>query len=418
MYDEYKITCRVNNQITLTKQRVTRKKEPIYLSPETRKLSHDTINRLIVRRATLDGLDSYYDSVSRSVKVIPSPPPLDLIKQFQQTEEPMRRAKVKSLRGYGDRPNVSYFTHKSGQKVRECGAAIDILCNGDPKKCRVVTLTLPSSGHEAYDALSRYSGYATNRLFQVIRRSEYHAHCYWFYVWEYQKRGALHLHICLFHEEPEVSERLGEEIISQWRILLCDIRRLSGVNLLFSKGFNREVALCDMQCLNQSMYFGCGAYFSKYASKTATANPSMGDAESINNSLLCKKYPVSRFWGSSSNLKRLVRENSLSFKKEDLCLEEIDEMECDVLSVLFPLTTVQVESFCFKKEIEVHEGKLTVCEGESIVIYLDSGSYQIFLRYMKSTYGGASSSAIIGRGKRTLQGLQTENVSFFGCENW
>lgn len=413
MYNEYKIVCRPNNQVTLTKQRVTKKREPIFLSPETHKLSHDTINRLIVRRATLDGRDTYYDKVSRSVRVIPSVPPLDLTKRFQQTITPLRQSKPKSLRGYGERPNVSYFTHKSGQKVRECGAIVDMLCNGDPSKCRVITLTLPASGHDAYDALSRYSGYASNRLFQVIRRSEYHENLYWFYVWEYQRRGALHLHICLFHENREISESLGNELVSKWRDVLRDISGESGINLLFSKGFNREIALCDMQSINQAMYFGCGAYFSKYASKTATANPNLGDSESVKHSVFCKKYPVSRFWGSSLNIKRMIRGNSLSFKKEDLQIEEIEDIESSTVQVLSLLNTVQIESFSFKKEIEVNGGKLTICEGESTVVYLTPESYQKFLSYMNGTHGRESSSALLGRGKRSLLGLLHSSHEFF-----
>lgn len=413
MYNEYKIVCRPNNQVTLTKQRVTKKRESIYLSPENHKLSQDTINRLIVRRATLEGQDTYYDRASRSVRVVRSTSPLDLTKQFQQTITPLRQPKPKSLRGYGDRPNVSYFTHKSGQKVRECGAIVDMLCQGDPAKCRVITLTLPASGHDAYDTISRYSSYATNRLFQVIRRDEHHAQLHWFYVWEYQKRGALHLHICLFHETREISQRIGDELVSKWRDVLCDIGRLSGCNLLFSKGFNREVALCDMQSINQEMYFGCGAYFSKYASKTAASQGSVGTAKSRELRALCQKYPVSRFWGSSQNLKVLVRENSLSFKKEDLQTEEIEDMESEVCRVLSLLHTVQIESFSFKKEIEVGGGKLTICEGESTVVYLKPESYQAFLRYVNSTHGGENSSALLGRGKRSLLGLRHSAHKYF-----
>lgn len=414
MYNEYKIVCRPNNQVTLTKQRITKKREPIYLSPETHKLSHDTINRLIVRRATLDGRDTYYDKVSRSVRVVPPVPSLDLTERFQQVDMPLRQSKPRNLRGYGDRPNVTYFTHRSGQKVRECGAVIDMLCNGDPSKCRVITLTLPASGHEAYDALSRYSGYATNRLFQVIRRNDSHAELYWFYVWEYQSRGALHLHLCLFHEDGKVSKGIGDEIVSKWRDVLRDISRKSGVNLLFSKGFNRDVALCDMQSINQQMYFGCGAYFSKYASKTASANPCMGEPESVKRSALCKKYPVSRFWGSSQNIKRMVRENSLSFKKEDLQTEDIEEMEYETVQILSLLRTVQIESFSFKKEIEVNGGKLTICEGESTVVYLTPESYQKFLSYMNGRHGKENSSALLGRGKRSILGLRHSEHDLFG----
>lgn len=413
MYNEYKIVCRPNNQVTLTKQWVTKKREPIFLSPEIHKLSHDTINRLIVRRATLEGRDTYYDRVSRSVKILPPPPPLDLIKQFQQTITPVRHTKPKSLRGYGDRPNVSYFTHKSGQKVRECGAIIDMLCNGDPSKCRVITLTLPASGHEAYDALSRYSGYATNRLFQVVRREKDNASLHWFYVWEYQKRGALHLHICLYHQEGSVSREIGEKLLTAWRSVLCDISGRCGIDLLFSRGFGRRVALCDMQSLNQTMHFGCGAYFSKYASKTAGSRGYTDSSEGREIRENCERYPVSRFWGSSQNLKVLVRENSLSFKKEDLQREEVEDMESETLRVLSLLQTTQVQSFSFKKEVEVAGGKLTVCEGESTVIYLNPESYQVFLRYVNSTHGGENSSALSGRGKRSLLGLRHSAHKYF-----
>jgi hypothetical protein len=317
--------------------------------------------------------------------------------KFQQPQPIDQEDKKPEKNGYGLKPKLRNFSHKAGQKLRECGAAIDILCEGSVEKCRVITLTLPSSETAAYTAMSEWSGYITNRLLQIIRREKddrYH----WFYVWEHQRRGALHLHLCLYHEESEQSDKLGQRIVSKWRDILCDVSRLSNVDLLYAKGFGRRVESHEMQSLNQQMHKGCGAYFSKYAGKTSSARSekNVDGIDTIN----ARKYPPSSFWGRSQNLARLCEAHSFCFRYEGAHPHESEALQEEALNLLSQFDIVMNRSFSFKKEIELKgNGMLTIAEGESLIFYLSPEDYAKALDIFVFMYSGRATSAIPERSK-------------------
>lgn len=407
---DFKISLRVNNQITVTRQRLTRKSEPFFLARENDNHSHIPIATLLTRYAERNGIDSYYSSTERSTVLlskindskrfpcgIPSDLLLDLTNRFQHTKKPDGSNENKTKKGYGTRPTVKNFSAKSGQKLRECGAAIDILCAGSPSLCRVITLTLPSSGKAAFTALSDWSGYATNRLLQIVRRQK-DDRFHWFYCVEHQKRGALHWHICLYHEDPAISREIGNAMVSKWADILRDIGTFCNLDLLYSKGFGRTVKTSEMQSLNQEMRKGCGAYFSKYAAKTSQATK-LGDLED-SNTINARLYPPSSFWGRSQNLGRLCQSNSFLYRFEGICGYESQSLRDDVMDMLQDFAIVMTNSFSFKKEIDSHGGRLTVCEGETDIFYLSPADYVKFLSLCRSRFGKSASSAIPERARR------------------
>lgn len=366
MLPDFKLSVRANNQVTLTLQNSIKRDKRYENNVNKGRISKASITRFVRREAAKCDLNTYYsNSLKHECMATPSPNllplSLDLINRFQHAKKLQTREKL----GYGKSPEIKYFSHRAGQKIRECGAIIDRLCGEKTDKCRVVTLTLPSSEKSAYKALSDYSGYATNRLFQIIRRDYSLAH--WFYVWEHQKRGALHLHICVYHQDPKTSEEIGQKLCAKWRDILGDISEESGVDLLFSRGFNRKCELSDMQLDNQAMRLGCGAYFSKYASKNS------GKFSDDINSINARKYPPSSFWGRSRELKRLCDEYSYSFKYEGIDEIESEALHSEALEILSQYKSVLSHSFAFKKEIEMERGNkessLTICEGMSFVFY-------------------------------------------------
>lgn len=252
-------------------------------------------------------------------------PPLDIIRKFQRK---LKMALCVALRFLALRkivyaltyfsqyrvPKARKFSHIAGQKIRECGAAIDILCNGKPSEARVVTLTLPADNTEAFAALAAYSGYAINRLFQPIRR-HFEEISAWFFVWEHQKRGALHLHICIHCGDAKRSQEAGDILVEQWFKVLCDISEQSGVCMFTNKKGNACTIRQFHQNVNQVMEKSCGAYFSKYAGKAS---------QSEENSYVhrfAQIYPPTRFWGSSKVVKNLIKENSFSFNLEENPIE-------------------------------------------------------------------------------------------------
>lgn len=407
---DFKISLRPNNQVTITRQRLTRKGEPFFLPSDNENRSHISVEQLLRRYAEREGIDSYYDSTKRksvllkesyqrigNVTQLSPSLLLDLTNRFQGGKTTVGETEKKLKRGYGLSPTIKDFSYKSGQKLRESGAIIDILCDGNPSLCRVITLTLPATGKDAYTALSNYSGYATNRLLQVIRDTKDEGF-YWFYCVEHQKRGALHYHICLYHEDAALSEKIGAAIVSKWKDVLHRIGEMSGVDLLFSKGFARRVTLNEMQSLNQEMRKGCGAYFSKYASKNSRAK-NVNQSEDIN-AINARLYPPSSFWGRSRNLVQKCKAYSFLYKFEGIENTESESLRMDVLDILVEMDIVSCRSFSFKKEITTCGGSLTVCEGHSETFYLSPADYQKLLGICQERWGHSPSSMIPERARR------------------
>lgn len=402
---KYKISTRINNQVTLTRLDIQDKGSPRYENIVNTKLSQNEINGLIMSDATRRGMNTHKRFYDTKCRVIPkldvakidhdSPNYLDLISKFQQESKPSGGTHQK--RGYGETPRIRNFPVSAGQALRESGAAVDILCEGDVSKCRVITLTLPASGHDAYKCVSDYSAEITNRLLQIIRR-EKNGNFFYFYVIEHQKRGALHWHVCVYHEDKERSRALGEKIVSKWRAILDDIGRKANVDLLFSRGFGRRIESSEMQSINQTMYAGCASYFAKYAGKTIV-HGKQGSEEDIN-CVNAAKYPVSSFWGRSRNLVVICKENSFYFDsigmEEEIEWKYREEME---LLSHYNFASVTEIPFEVKKWIPF-VGEVTIAKGTHTVIYCNKDDYFQILWHLRYKYGDEPSSAIPQRAKK------------------
>ena len=407
MLPDFKITLRPNNQISITRQNTIKSRKRYENITGIDKLQKGCIENYVHRRENQEELKTYYSKALKrdclgvpAIDKLPLPAlPLDLINRFQRDNSNPKRLK----KGYGTTPTIKYFSHKSGQKIRETGVVIDRLCGAQVNKCRVVTLTLPSSDSKAYQAISDYSGYAVNRLFQIVRRDHELAH--WFYVYEHQKRGALHLHICVYHDDPQVSEQIGIALCAKWVEVLQDIGKRSGVNMLFSKGFNRTCEPHEIQLDNQAMRLGCGAYFSKYASKNS------GKFQNDINSINARKYPPSSFWGRSRELAKECERQSFRFSFEGLMEDDAEGFEAEALELLSHSKVVLSHSFGFNKEIELGDefgnGKLTICEGYTQVFYVSPEDYQSLLFHFRFLYKDRKTSNISERSK-VSQSFSTE----------
>lgn len=419
LFNQFKISLRANNQISITRQKLAARREDRYELAVTPSLSQSGKDSLMVRYAKREGarvgrkfyetnLRLYRDPVKVGLTAYQRSL-LDITSKFQRGDVGKEGNEKETKKGYGAMPRIKSFSAKAGQKIRECGGAIDYLCEGDPAKCRVITLTLPSSEVDAFRAISCWSGYATNRLLQIIRRErddEYH----WFYVWEHQKRGALHAHICLYHSDGEKSRMLGEKLVSKWRDILCDIGRLSGVDLLFSRGFRRQVALHEMQSNSQQMRKGCGAYFSKYAAKTSNVRDT-GGIETIN-TRNARLYPPSSFWGRSQNLVKLCNSLSFKWKYEGINGEETESLQAEALEILSQKNIVLHHNFHFKKEIELEgNGSLTIAEGKTEVFYVSPSDYLELLAHFRYIYESRLSCAILERARKK-RGVESMPVGF------
>lgn len=170
-------------------------------------------------------------------------------------------------RGWGGETAPRKFTSKQARLLREGGAVLEYLGR---KNTRFVTLTLPGSTFEALDALERHNAEAANAFNQYLRRHLGTGTALYEYCWEYQQRGALHLHYAIYVPENLEHKFSQEAIRKVWRQILINISRKSGVDLFAIAGggtwrFVPYFPRVDVQACRKSV----GAYLAKYTSKKA-----------------------------------------------------------------------------------------------------------------------------------------------------
>ena len=284
--------------------------------------------------------------------------------------------KILIVSGQYRKHNIKRFGNIQAQHIHECGAAME-MSMGSPEYCHVTTLTLPADTKKAFECLAAYSGYAVNRLFQPIRRD--YADCNkWFFVWEYQKRGALHLHIAHYHHCKIIGAAIGEKILETWHNILCDISENSGICLFTAKQGDRCTLRKNHQHQTQPMRKSVAGYFSKYASKA-------GQKEENNYvRKFSQMYPPSRFWGCSKQIKTIVRENSFhncrdyTEQKDFMCF-----LFVRIHKMINESTVILQKSYSFKKDLTQN---LCVAEGFRNVFYLSPADYQKVLASVRTDF--------------------------------
>lgn len=147
--------------------------------------------------------------------------------------------------GLGNKSRMSPFSKKS---VRAVLAAME-LENGI-ENCIFPTLTLPSVDIAAYEGLARYSAYVCNRLSVIIERyfrPDLFPNMSRCFIWEYQDRGALHLHIAISSLCMDaISLKDFERFLRlKWIEILEDVSRLYVCNC-FVNGSGREWNLWEL----------------------------------------------------------------------------------------------------------------------------------------------------------------------------
>ncbi len=287
---------------------------------------------------------------------------LDLLKKSQYNS--------KKPRPWGSQTKLKEFRYQAGEKIKEGGAIIDRFCKVE--NSTMITLTLPGNNWIAFDALARWSGWVVNRLCQMIRnRTRRLPDPYWFFVWEHQKRGALHMHWCLGWEvEQSIREDLAYRLKDLWFKLLEEISVKENIDLFAQKGFNRthrgnpRIWKWDIQQIHTSV----ASYFAKYCAKNTrlsqsesdTSSGRTGDAPpaSRERTLSPNRTCPSRYWGSSSTIKRWSRRLGVEHKFSVDSPESCDAMLCRIRGLL-PVNQ------CYRKIIsvpfEVFEPSTGIC---------------------------------------------------------
>jgi len=362
MLPELVVNFSINNQISLGKQNVYRKPKDIFDCDFRIKDKYEIARKIYERRFEQKDTTEYETFEQRLERCYPT---LDIKKKFQHGKKTDQVRLGFSRLPDGSRENldrVPPFGAKQGQKLRESGAAIDKLVAEQCGGARIVTLTLVGDTKEAFECLAANSGYIVNRLLQVLRRG--HNPCKdYFFVWEYQKRGALHLHLCLWASSRNKAAKSGALLVQQWYKVLQDIQDKTKVDMFVRRDGKTYTNKRKWQSRNEPMKKSAGGYFSKYASKASDKK----ERQKIYH--LAKRYPPSRFWGSSLAVKRIVASESFDFNFEHSKPEYSDRFYEGIRAIINEFNILSYGQYEWKFEKEYYsphlemQGKRTITEG-------------------------------------------------------
>lgn len=236
---------------------------------------------------------------------------LDITSEFQRTRMENRR----HVKSYGVDHSPTAFTRNARHRILEGGSVIKVWAP-TPQLSTFVTLTLPGSSAQAMRSLAQWSGYLVNRLTQLLRRAK--ENVLWFYSWEWQRRGALHLHMVISCQDRGHSLKLGYMVKRQWVKLICELRDTKGVDLTEHKYRGKPTAPKYWQNDVQECYKDVAAYTSKYVGKGCTAPDSKRGFGAVGD-----KYYPARWWGMCRKLKRMIDDERVSIRitglSEDVC---------------------------------------------------------------------------------------------------
>lgn len=196
--------------------------------------------------------------------------------------------------GYGLLPSKpTAFGPSARRKIMRAGGALEksVL---SPDECLFLTATLPGSTSESFKALAEWSGYIVNNLKAWI--SNHVAAKLDFYVWEYQRRGALHLHYCV-HVPCESSRIHIQDGFKNWWITILHRVGEKSLTDLFRKNskFSHLSDTSKTRAVAEICRKSPARYLAKYLSKSKSKLKGRA-----------RFFTPSRWWGTSRPLKKLL----------------------------------------------------------------------------------------------------------------
>lgn len=221
---------------------------------------------------------------------------LDFIDEFQT------KLKTTEKGGWGHLSKPTTFGKKARHRLLEAGAIVDKLCGLNAWE---ITCTLPGGTTGAICTLAENTGWLMNELTQIIRRAK----CkYWFYVWEFQKRGALHLHLLIADPERNI-QSLAWKLESRWWQALEFLSKKNQVDLFARRiGGSWRGDPSKWQSHVAPIQKSVAAYFSKYASKGLQPSSAISYQK--------KLFSPSRWWGCSTEIKAQIKIHRQKWKLE------------------------------------------------------------------------------------------------------
>lgn len=252
--------------------------------------------------------------------------------------------------GYGGLPRPVQFGPRARRKIVRCGALLGRL--GRSSRVLFLTGTLPGSTTEAVSALARQSAWVVHQLLRTIPRAGRFrsSDARWIWVWEYQKRGALHWHCVLECPDYLSSLRVRRAFHGLWCSALRGVARRECTDI--AARADGGTWRCDdavWQARAEVARKRPDRYLAKYLSKGTTC-------------LDAKGFPPTRWYGVSRSLHRLLPEHIRYVDTASRRSEpghQLTEADISILTRLFSVAS-RVVSFMDK-----------VRSGHTFVIYWD-----------------------------------------------
>nr|CRY96271.1 hypothetical protein [uncultured prokaryote] len=217
--------------------------------------------------------------------------------------------------GHGRLGTPTKFGNNARRRIIRAGAILD---QYPPSESLFCTATLPGSTDSAFRTIAEYSSYAINLIQAWI--AKHHHGKELIYVWELQKRGALHLHFVLHCGSSDARNYLQSEFKNQWNRILSAISLKSGIDLYaksksYSHKNNKESVRTKAEIVTKSV----ARYLSKYLSKSKSKGFQMRTSYSP-----VRWFGVSR--PLSAKLKAATREYVWSFARRGLAESRFEEI--------------------------------------------------------------------------------------------
>lgn len=170
-----------------------------------------------------------------------------------------------------------------------------------------LTGTFPGDSFRAQRAIASQSAWLVHRLKSWLYKQV--GANVGYYVWEFQRRGTLHLHYVVLVPDAERRKAIIEGFRDEWIRLIQGASIRSGEDLFVGrKQRNFFLEKEKLQIYAQECYKSSASYLSKYLSKKKTS----------------KFPPPSRLWGSTRAAKNLVASSLIQFR---ICHKKLADAE-------------------------------------------------------------------------------------------
>jgi hypothetical protein len=319
-------------------------------------------------RATLYRQRSVKESVdAESVKEVPAVAPLDITSKLSPEV-------LGSKPGFGGVPSPTRFGLNAKRQIQRASGVFEH--DAIPKGELVfLTGTVPGSRRGIYDALAKWSSWSVKAVKTWLSNAGV-VDNYSMYVWEFQKRGALHIHYLVWVPDGNLRKKIMEEWREKWAQILDSVGEKEGIDMWQqSNGRSWKHHRAILQAPAQVVIKSVGSYLSKYLSKNA---PNPGKRIDVDSEPLC---PV-RWWGVSRPLLKRLGELSNEFIIEGIEFHQVRRIWARIGEEFQSLASAHYE-YCDR----IGWSKVLVCFDE------DSGLlFNEFWRDWKNGYSSCWSS--------------------------